>query len=242
MYSNGCRFIVFDGFRVTGADRSSSANPAGQQRTNVDIMNCDDVKVRWFLLSTNNRYFNDYLFAFEFCLRPIIEDSEAYDYHRHAYSMWKDSKGRASRVYCNSRGRADITGGYVSNSMAGGDECVSIYGTEGFKVENMVSEDGRGVQMHAGADFTGAAGGSNTLVVGGIGRDEELSFYMDSRVGTASPPIVSDNTFIQQHRRERQRRVVPVLLPRAVQHDALQRHVAGDWQRAARRRDRLKRR
>ena len=74
-----------------------------------------------------------------------VEENELYSYHRHGISMSVVSDSFLRRNYCNSRGYADISGGFPSDPVDRGDSCITIYpsaspGAHRNIIENNISE------------------------------------------------------------------------------------------------------
>jgi len=114
----------------------------------------------------------------------LIEESEAYFYHRHAFSIRGSRNVTLRRVYANS-GLKYAKGCCASDdNHPYGDEAVSLYGTSDSIIENSVSENAAGgYQMHGvTAALDGACGGRNNKVLGSVSLDDgETSAVVGSR-------------------------------------------------------------
>lgn len=222
--STNCRFVDFVGFYASNADHRT---PTAPNPHNVFVEDFENVTVAHTLCTNTNNYFNNHCIRFESGKNPIDEYNECYGYQRHCVSVRDSIGGRSSYNYCNSRNREAeaCTGGNASCTAAGtcitgvccqgtcksasgnwkyGDECISVYGTQGHVVENNIS-DGRsgGFQAHGDGTFiangtpTGQElGGSDELFYGNISLRDELGLYSDARTSGGQAYVTKNNKYV----------------------------------------------
>ena len=133
-----CTDWQFDGFFVEGIDDPTM--PVGIPSV-VAIDYSMRIAVRNLLVTHPNRYFNSYGIHAYLSSAIDIEDSEVFGFHRGAITTNQSRGVNIRRCYTNGGGYPDITGGYRSACVAGGDYSVVSYYSEATLVENVVSED-----------------------------------------------------------------------------------------------------
>jgi hypothetical protein len=114
----------------------------------------------------------------------LLEECEAYFYHRHGFSIWKSYGVTLRRCYANSMKYGERGCCSDIDNRNFGDEAVSIYGSSQTIVENSVSENfGNGFQIHGienPLDPSGS-GGRYNQVLGSISIDDEVGGLVSSR-------------------------------------------------------------
>src|SRR5579885_2163922 len=141
-----CSYWDVEGLRGESADLSSTNG--GAQYSVFQIDNSNNINLRRLLAAHPNRYFNVHPYAISYSSNILIEESEAYYFHRHGMSLYRDHGIVARRNYVNSRSYADLpgctsTGGtspYCSRIPSRGDEGIVCYASDGCIVENSISE------------------------------------------------------------------------------------------------------
>lgn len=129
-------YITIDGLYARSSDNSGSATGTPfftNRNTNITLKN---------LVGRNpNRYANVHVFAIENSSDVLIEDAEAYVFHRHCVEMWQSSRVTARRVYCNPRG-GKIPGGFGLNQgpLGSGASAVSMYPCRDCIQENVIAD------------------------------------------------------------------------------------------------------
>ncbi len=147
---------TFEGIRGESADLPTSEG--GYERSVFMFIDSDNIVLRRMLGAKDNRYFNNDIFEMIRCADSLLEENEAYDFHRHGFSALQSTGIVLRRNYASSRGRADIPGGYVSHTALEGDEGFTCYFSHGCIVENCITEDSEGIQ----------ATGDDNLLIGSI--------------------------------------------------------------------------
>lgn len=192
VYITASAYVTVDGLRVTSADNNCSGTcgpTSGYQFMNVEVENhSNNVVLRNFLVSNNNRYQNTALIRFGDTTHSLIEDTEIYSWHRHGVvfgvgnsSNIPASNNVARRVYANSRGYADIAGGRVSDDITKGDAAFSNYSGSTNIFENCISE---GTEI--GFDMEALASAPNNKHYGDISLSDNFGFLFKSRGSTTA--------------------------------------------------------
>jgi len=140
----GSAYVTIDGLYFRSADNNCCS---GSNFENVSVQNSSFITITNSVVSHNNRYQNTAMIRLQNTDDSLVEDTELYSYHRHGLQFGGNSdRNVARRVYCNSRGYADISGGFPSGFATRGDSCVINYPTGGTTiavdnvVENSISE------------------------------------------------------------------------------------------------------
>src|SRR5581483_5006910 len=141
-----CSYWNVEGLHGESMDLSSTNG--GKQYQVFQIDNSNHINLRRILAAHNNRYFNDATIGFSYSTNSLIEESEAYYFHRHGINFYHSQNVTIRRCYVNSRGYADLpgctsTGGtspYCSRIPNRGDEGIVCYSSSGCTVENSISE------------------------------------------------------------------------------------------------------
>ncbi len=117
--------------------------------------NSSHFQIKRCVFSHANRYNNNALFESLYFTDSLIEECEAYYFHRHAFSTADRNTFR--RCYANSRGYADIPGGRVTEAYAldRGDTAWTTYPGRENIFENCISEgNGMGFDIQAAYGYT----------------------------------------------------------------------------------------
>ena len=144
-----------------------------------------NVTGRRLLGSHNNREHNTHVFAVEVSQNVLLEECEAYYFHRHAFSIWRSRNVTLRRCYANSMlyGQQGCCSSIDNRDY--GDEAISLYGTSDSIVENCISENqANGFQVHgisSPLDPSGH-GGRNNRILGSISFDDAVPSLVESRV------------------------------------------------------------
>lgn len=186
-------YYVIDGLRVGSADNNCCA---GNNYGNVELYNSPNGTVKNLLIHNNNRYQNTALLRVQLSNDIVVEGNELYSFHRHGLQIGGDSnRAIVRRNYCNSRGYADIPGGFVSSAYGPrGDSCIIVYPTggttvtTGIIVENNISE-GNGAAYWA-ETYLGPHG---TKWYGNISLSDSTGYLFKARGSTlAQQPYQND--------------------------------------------------
>jgi hypothetical protein len=171
-----CSFWNITGLRGSSADLPSGSG--GSAASVFEIKYSSDIVARRLLSSNSNRYFNDHTLEIAYSQRVVLEESEAYSFHRHGFSLYQNKNLTLRRNYANSRNYADIPNGYSSNDPLGGDEAFVLYYTSDSIIENSVAQRAtQGFQVHGGPNYDWTQGGQNNRLLGNITIGDPVSGY-----------------------------------------------------------------
>src|SRR5262245_462120 len=177
----GCRWWQVEGLRA--ASRDADAPQAGGYP--VRLSRVDHVTLRRLLGSHNNRQQNTHVFAVEDSTNVLLEECEAYFFHRHAFSIWRSRFVTIRRCYANSMRYGERGCCSRIDNRAYGDEAYSLYGTSDSIVENSISEnEANGFQIHGienPIDPSGS-GGRNNRILGSVSFDDSVPLLVSSRM------------------------------------------------------------
>jgi len=191
LFMNNCSYWVVEGLRLRGAD-----NTAAGTGDVASLYNSHHITVRRLLVTHNNRYKNSHLFENTNLVDSLFEENELYYWHRHG---WSDTSGQRNvyrRNYANSRGYANISGGYPSGSGANGDSFISLYPGKDTIVENNISEGNSAFSELNAAGYGGVLADDNQFL-GNISLNEEYGIKPVARGNTDS--LMPHNTLIKNH-------------------------------------------
>jgi hypothetical protein len=192
----GCSWWRVEGLRAQNVDNARASQDGGFP---FRFENVRDVTVRRLLGSHNNRAHNTHVFAVMNSENVLLEECEAYYFHRHAFSIWKSRHVTLRRCYANSMlyGRRGCCSRIDNRDW--GDEAVSLYGTTDSVVENCISEnEANGFQIHGIASKLDPSGhgGRNNSVLGSISFEDTIATLVASRAdGPDSFHSASGNLF-----------------------------------------------
>ena len=187
---NNCRYWNVTGIYGTNADNSAGSESAG----NVMLFRrSENVVVSRVLAAHPNRtcpnktlaYCNAHAIGLDEVRNFRLEDSEAYDFHRHGISVYRSRNVDVRRCYVNSRGNV----GNISNATG-----LTLYGSSDSIIENSIAEDAGGINVNGGGEFEGTAGGYRNLFVGNVTLRNRYGSTMRARnFGGPTLPL-GDNT------------------------------------------------
>src|SRR6185369_15771990 len=161
---SNCQYWTLSGLYASNADNSSANTDHGgvfQFESDVGL------RLERLLAVRPNRtcpnatlpYCNAHAIQLDQCKNALIEDAEAYDFHRHAFSIFRSRDVIVRRSYANSRGHT----GTDANATG-----LILYGSSRSIVENVITEDTGGINIAGGSPFDGTPGGYDNLIVGSI--------------------------------------------------------------------------
>ena len=171
---NNCSYWSIEGLLVTNQERNESSN-----NSNIAVENSDHITLRKLLLAFNNRVNNTHLIALIRTHDSLVEDSEFYSYHRHGILLAHSNNNTFRRLYANSRGWADLPGGYPSGPNDRGDSLIAIYPGSNNIIENVISEgQGKLAEVNATAITIG------NRILGSISINEQDGVWANARGNT----------------------------------------------------------
>jgi len=192
---SNCSWYVVEGLRASNADSNSGSQNQGYPFRFVQVAN---VTGRRLLGSHNNRQQNTHIFAVELSQNVLLEECEAYYFHRHAFSLWRSRYVTVRRSYANSMLYGTKGCCSTTDNRNYGDEAVSLYGTSDSIIENCISENqANGFQVHAiesPLDPTGH-GGRNNRILGSISFQDAVPSLVESRGGSGTYHNASGTVF-----------------------------------------------
>jgi hypothetical protein len=136
------------------------------------------ITLKGLLVMNDNRFQNGELVGFSDTNDSTFEDSELYNFHRHALAFFHAHGNTARNLYMNGRDWPDIDGGYPS-AGPGGDEGVLFYDSASANVIDgcMVENAAQGFSL-IGIDAVSANRLSHIVVLGGAS-----AFSLDDLAG-----------------------------------------------------------
>lgn len=171
-------------WNVTGLRGASADLPeadGGKLKSVFTITRSNHVTLKRLLSTHSNRYFNAHTYEISNSSNILIEESEAYYFHRHGFDVYQSHHVTIRRSYVNSRGYKDLPDGYPSD-RPGGDESYVFYRSSDSIVENSIAEfETRGFEVHGGPGFDGSPGGHNNKFLGNIHLNGHYGGNVDSR-------------------------------------------------------------
>ena len=161
---SNCQYWTLSGLYASNTDNSAAPSSAGsvfQFTRNVGLRLERLLAVRPNRTCPNDSlpYCNSHALELVECKNVVIEESEAYDFHRHGFSIFRSRDVVVRRSYANSRGHTQTL------AQATG---LILYGSSRSIVENMITEDTGGINIAGSGFFDGIAGGYENLIVGSI--------------------------------------------------------------------------
>jgi hypothetical protein len=177
----GCSWWDVEGLRA--ASRDADAPQLGGYP--VRLSRVDHVTLKRLLASHNNRRQNTHVFAVEDSTNVLLEECEAYFFHRHAFSIWRSRFVTIRRCYANSMRYGERGCCSTIDNRAYGDEAVSLYGTSDSIVENSISEnEANGFQIHGIANSLdpSGSGGRNNRILGSVSFGDSVPLLVSSRM------------------------------------------------------------
>jgi len=154
--------------------------------------------MRRLLGAHNNRMQNTHVYALEDSQNVLLEECEAYFYHRHGFSVWRSRFITLRRCYANSMQYGTQGCCSTIDNRSYGDEAVSLYGTSDSIIENSISENqANGFQIHGIANSLDPSGhgGRRNRVLGSISLNDTVSALVSSRSTGGSYHNARDNVF-----------------------------------------------
>ncbi len=179
---SNCRWWHVEGLRAASEDNADAKQGDGSPFRFIEVEN---VTLRRLLGSHNNRRHNTHVYVIQDSRNVLVEECEAYFFHRHAFSLWKSYGIVLRRCYANSMryGQRDCCSDVDNRDF--GDEAYSVYGTSASILENCVSENqANGFQIHGienPLDPSGH-GGRNNQILGSVSVDDAISALVSSRL------------------------------------------------------------
>ncbi|MCA9711673.1 MAG: protein kinase, partial [Myxococcales bacterium] len=156
---DGCQHWRLFGLRGRNAD--SPGSQGGQQTYTVLIRDSQDIVARRLLFSHNNRYYNTHLYGITGSLRVLVEDSEAYDFHRAGFFLTDSQQVTLRRCYARGSdfpdlpdcsGEVDPETPYCSGTTTTGDHGFEAYrDVIEARFENCVADGPLGSGIHLDA-------------------------------------------------------------------------------------------
>lgn len=146
-------YIVLDGLYIRSTNNSAFTSNSYP----LYVLGGNNITVRNSVLSNPNKYGNNTVAALYYTQAFTVEDTEFYDFHRHAITVKWTTGGVVRRVYCHER-NGRISGGYnASAGLGGADACVSLYPARDVVIENVIAE-GAMYLAEVNAEYTAGSG------------------------------------------------------------------------------------
>jgi len=192
-----CSWWNVQGLRAASRDNSSGEQTDGYP---FRVHDSSNITLRRLLGSHNNRKHNTHVFAVEDSKNVLLEDCEAYYFHRHGFSIWKSYGVTLRRCYANSMRYGTLNCCSSVDNRPYGDEAFSLYGTSNSIIENSISENrANGFQIHGMSNKfdPSGSGGRNNRILGSISLDDAVpalvsSRYVDGKYRNAAGNVFRD--------------------------------------------------
>ena len=181
-----CSYWNILGIRAKGKDDRAVSGAGGHV---FKIYKSKHITLKRLLLTHNNRYANSHLLLIWRSNNILVEESEFYYYHRHAIANNSTNNSVYRRLYGNSRGYKNISGGYRSGFSSRGEVLVSIYPGSNNIVENSISEGGTNV-----VDIQATSTSKNNRFYGLISLKDYYGATLQAR-GSGSKRMPTDTYF-----------------------------------------------
>jgi len=137
-YMRDCSHWNVEGLRAEGGDFSFES---GDEMGSVFVVkNSSYITVKRSLGEKPNRYKNAHVFNIIRSSHILLEENEAYTFHRHGFSIFRSDSITVRRNYAHSRSYANLAGGYNSKEKYHGDEGLTFYWSDHSIMENSISE------------------------------------------------------------------------------------------------------
>jgi hypothetical protein len=182
-----CSYWNVQGLRAKSTDK---AGATGSVSVFV-VYKSKHVTFKRLLVTHNNRYANSHLLLLAHSTNILVEESEFYNFQRYAILNWHTNNSIFRRNYFNSRGYADVTGGWESLAKDRGDMGIVLYPGSHNIHENNVSENnltGMGIQATSPS--------VNNRFFGNISLNDLHGFHMQARGNGDKMPM---DTIIENH-------------------------------------------
>jgi hypothetical protein len=133
----------------------------------------------------------------------LLEECEAYNFHRDGFLIWASHDVVVRRCYANSRGYEDLPG-CVEDSLdpevprcsatpEGGDAGFSLYHSSDTIIENCISEQkSLGFHIYGGTTFDGLPGGHDNSILASISNDDSFGVYVTTDTDVAANNLIAD--------------------------------------------------
>lgn len=164
-------YIVLDGLYAVSTDNNYRPADTGELGIVISVETSNHVTVRSSVVANPNRYGNTSAYQVHTSQDVLLEDNEAYVFHRHCVLGWVSERVTVRRQYCNPRG-GKISGGFSVGGMplGSGDSVFSMYPCKDCILENAIA-DGTESPMYLNemnAAFFGSIPMSGPKILGSI--------------------------------------------------------------------------
>jgi len=187
-------YVTLDGIVMSSKDNNYDPAAYEQYGLPLYVLDSHHIVIKNVVLSNANRYGNLPLLQLTRASDTLVEDSELYNFHRHAIVTKPGTRVTIRRVYCNAR-IGGLAGGYPNgNGTNGGDFCVSFYPCQYCIMENVIAD---GSPKSLGLADLSASGGTllqGNKILGSIGyKTGPQAIYLNAR-GTGSSMMPQNTT------------------------------------------------
>lgn len=164
--ATGSAYFIFDGLYARSTDNSGSTSGYP-----FFITGSNHFTLRNSVGRNPNRYANTHVFAIEHSQDGLLEDNEAYTYHRHCVEAPVSARIVSRRTYCNPRG-GRIAGGFgAANGLNKADAGMSMYPCDTCIQENSIVDAGTSAGVYLfemNAPYDGSVLMSGSKILGSI--------------------------------------------------------------------------
>jgi hypothetical protein len=198
-------YVTLDGIVMSSKDNNYDLAAYEQYGLPLYVLDSHHIVIKNAVLSNVNRYGNLPLLQLTRASDTLVEDSEFYNFHRHAIVTKPGTRVIIRRVYCNPR-IGGLVGGYPNgNGTNGGDACVAFYPCLNCIIENVIADGSPKSVALADLSASGGTPLQGNKILGSIGYKTAINgINLNSRgKGLAYMPrdTTIDNVVIYNHQR-----------------------------------------
>ncbi len=190
VHINRCRNWNVLGLTVRGDDKKMSeaeTHLIGNSHSAdlVGVHHSKNIALKRMLAVHSNRLgvnANNHIVTIASSQHVIVEETEAYEHHRHALMAWKSEHVTFRRNYVNPREHYAWEG-FPEDRRQRSDEAIAYYrGSWGIAENNINEGHNVGYHAHGGDTYALNTGGSWNHFLGNIGLDNAHASRMDARI------------------------------------------------------------
>lgn len=184
-----CRNWNVLGLTATGADKrfeEGDTHRIGRSYSGdvVGVHHAKNIALKRMLASHSNRLgvnSNNHIYTIAHSSHVIVEESEAYEHHRHAFMAWQTEFVTFRRNYVNPRKHYEYEH-FPADRRDWSDEGIAYYrGSWGIAENNIIEGHNVGYHAHGGDTYALNPAGSWNQFLGNIGLDNKHASRVDAR-------------------------------------------------------------
>ncbi|MBW2736584.1 MAG: right-handed parallel beta-helix repeat-containing protein [Deltaproteobacteria bacterium] len=195
IYLDTCSYWNLVGLRAEDVDDSSVSGSSV-----IKVKTCDQITLRRMLAARPNRYGSHSAFAVDYSTNVLVEECEAYDFHRAGISVYRASELTIRRNYLNARLRQNLSDGHIAVCNSPGIDAISrgiyLFGASHSIIENNVAEE---ICIGVGVYVSGGNGDDNEIVGNMVLGTFRTGYGLSSDCNDASPCTDPDRIVERDH-------------------------------------------